>query len=68
MVLEWVVLVKIAGWTPRLAFYRLLPGGLMIVALRGALTGAGWQWTALPLLLSFPAHLADLAATRSRKD
>lgn len=33
---------------------------LMMLALRGALTGAGWPWIALPLVLSFPLHLADL--------
>ena len=37
----------------------LLPAVLMIVALRGALTGAAWPWIALPLALSFPVHLAD---------
>lgn len=38
----------------------LLPAGLMILALRGALTGAVWPWIALPLALSFPVHLADV--------
>lgn len=33
---------------------------LMMLALRSALTGAAWPWIALPLLLSFPLHLADL--------
>lgn len=67
LVLEWIVLVALMGWNKRLALHRLLPGALMILALRGALTGAEWQWIALPLLLSFPAHLADLAATQRRK-
>lgn len=66
MILEWIGLVALAGWGKRAALLRLLPGALMIMALRGALTGEGWQWIALPLLLSFPAHLADLAATRKR--
>lgn len=39
---------------------RLMPGGLMMVALRAALTGQSWFWIALPLTLSFPFHLADL--------
>ena len=38
----------------------LLPGALMIVALRLALTGAHWAAVAVPLALSFPVHLADL--------
>lgn len=44
----------------------LLPAALMILALRGALTGAAWPWIALPLALSFPVHLAD--AVRRRGD
>lgn len=67
MLLEWTVLVTLGGWDKRLALYRLLPGALMILALRGALTGAEWHWIALPLLLSFAAHLADLAATERRR-
>jgi hypothetical protein len=43
---------------------RLGPGVLMLVALRAALVGLDWRWVALPLLLSFPVHLADLARTR----
>lgn len=43
----------------------LLPGTLMMVGLRSALIGADWPWIALPLALSFPAHLADLAARKS---
>lgn len=39
---------------------RLMPGALMMVALRAALTGQGWVWIALPLTMSFPFHLADL--------
>ena len=43
---------------------RLAPGILMLIALRNALTGLDWRWIALPLLASFPVHLADLARTR----
>jgi len=39
----------------------LLPAAMMMVALRGALTGAGWLWIALPLVAAFPLHLVDLA-------
>ena len=48
------------GWNPIDAVLRLAPGALMLVALRSALTGQEWYWIALPLALSFPAHLADL--------
>ena len=37
-----------------------LPGALIVVALRGALLGAGWPAIALPLALSWPAHLWDM--------
>lgn len=37
-----------------------LPGALILLAVRAALTGAGWPWVALALAASFPAHLADL--------
>ena len=39
---------------------RLMPGLLMMLALRAALTGQSWVWIAVPLTLSFPFHLADL--------
>jgi len=54
------VLIRIAGWPFADALLRLLPGALMIIALRFALTGADWKWIALVLALSFPAHIADL--------
>lgn len=38
----------------------LLPGALMMLALRAALVGAPWPWIALSLAASFPVHLADL--------
>ena len=49
------------GWRATDALLRLTPGALMLIALRGALTGLDWPWIALPLALSFPVHLADLA-------
>lgn len=36
------------------------PAVFIVLALRGALTGATWLLIALPLLLSFPVHIADL--------
>ena len=36
------------------------PAVLIVFALRGALTGTDWPLIALPLMLSFPVHLADL--------
>ena len=62
-----VVLVVEAVWLiargrePLGVALLLLPAALMILGLRGALTGAAWPWIALPLALSFPVHLADMA-------
>ena len=64
--IELVWLVARGGWPATDALLRLAPGALMLVALRAALTGADWRWIALPLLLSFPVHLADLARGRTR--
>lgn len=37
-----------------------LPGAFLVLAVRAALTGADWRWTAFWLAAAFPAHLADL--------
>lgn len=62
--IEFCWLVARGGWRVETALLRLAPGALMLVALRAALTGLDWRWIALPLLLSFPVHLADLARRR----
>jgi uncharacterized membrane protein YjjP (DUF1212 family) len=60
---EAFVYAVIRRWSPG-AMMRFavaaLPGIFLLLALREALTGAGWSWIALWLALSFPAHLADL--------
>jgi hypothetical protein len=38
----------------------VLPGLLIVLGLRAALTGASWPWIAAPLALAFPVHLLDL--------
>ena len=63
---ELLGLISIAKWSPLAAILRLAPGALMLLAVRNALTGAHWTWVALPLLLSFPVHVADLARTSRR--
>jgi hypothetical protein len=64
MVVELVVLL----WRRRRAridvFLALAPGACLLIALRAALTGAGWMWIAAFVALSLPAHLADLARRR----
>jgi len=46
-------------------FLALMPGVLLLVALRFALTGAEWQWIALAVAASFPFHIADLVRRQS---
>ena len=60
MLLELGWLVRGRGWRVGPALLRLGPGALMVVGLRAALAGSAWPVVALPLLLSFPVHLADL--------
>jgi hypothetical protein len=40
------------------------PGICLLLALRMALTGAGWIWIAVFLAASFPFHIADLVRRR----
>lgn len=59
MLIEWVVLLvrrqKIIPTT-----LALLPGALILLALRAALTQAPWPWIAAALAASLPVHLLDL--------
>lgn len=50
------------GHPPRAVVAMLLPAALILLGLRAALTGMAWPWVAIPLALSFPVHLFDLAA------
>lgn len=56
---EFVWLVVRGGKALDVAL-ALGPAVLIILALRGALTGAQWPLIALPLAASFPVHIADL--------
>jgi hypothetical protein len=38
----------------------LAPGAFLLLAVRAALTGAGWTWVAVFLAASHPFNLADL--------
>lgn len=66
LAVELVVLLR-RGWSPGDALAMLLPAALMLLGLRAALTGAAWPWIALPLALSLPVHLLDLARRQARK-
>lgn len=50
-----------SGWPLGRLLPMLLPAAFIVLGLRGALVGAPWPWIALPLALSFPVHLLDVA-------
>lgn len=56
----WLKLAK--GWTVPRILGLIGPAVFIILALRAALVGAGWEWVALLLALSLPLHLMDLRA------
>ncbi|CCG06676.1 hypothetical protein [Pararhodospirillum photometricum] len=65
MVVEGWVLVLLhrrsGGGLPPLGIVTLLlPGALLLAAVRAALVGAPWILVAFILLLSFVAHIADV--------
>jgi hypothetical protein len=65
-----VVLAFIAIEIPWLIYARrqsstsvllmILPGAMMVLAVRAAITGMAWPWVALALTASLPLHLADV--------
>jgi hypothetical protein len=44
--------------------FALLPGAMLLLALRGALVHSSWMWIALCLVISLFLHLADLNRRR----
>lgn len=48
------------GLRLRTVIGQLSAGVFLLLAVRCALTGAAWYWTALFLTASLPAHLVDL--------
>ena len=55
------------GVSPRSLVVNIAAGASLMLALRAALTGAGWQWVAAWLVASLVFHLADLAARWTRR-
>ena len=65
VVVEWLALgtwrrIRGTGLGFLGATMMLVPGTLLMLALRGALTGASWQWIAAVLVASLFAHLTDM--------
>jgi hypothetical protein len=63
MAIEAIVLIMMKRRAVTVVL-TILPGAVMMMALRAAITGAGWQWVAMWLTVSLPLHLADLRHRR----
>jgi hypothetical protein len=71
ILIEFAVLVALRRRHLRRAavdiFFALMPGAMLLLALRFALVGAGWPFIAIAIAGSFPFHLIDLGRrARSR--
>ena len=52
--------LKTRGWRWSRIVGLIGPAVFIVLALRAALVGAGWEWVAVLLALSLPLHLIDL--------
>ncbi len=60
MLVEAIFLIARRRSAAATIILALLPGAIILLGVRAALTGAGWPWVALALAASLPVHLADL--------
>ncbi|WP_298301247.1 hypothetical protein [uncultured Erythrobacter sp.] len=60
--------LKVRGWSIAKIIGLVGPAVFIVLALRAALVGAGWEWVAILLALSFPLHLLDLRERLADKD
>ncbi|MEM9501277.1 MAG: hypothetical protein AAF941_05470 [Pseudomonadota bacterium] len=60
LAIEAVWLKLVMGWGGARIIGLVGPAVFIILALRAALVGAGWEWVAMLLALSLPLHLIDL--------
>ena len=56
------VWLKMRGWRWARLVGLIGPAVCIVLALRAALVGAGWEWVAVLLALSLPFHALDLRA------
>lgn len=60
--------LKTRGWGLAKIIGLVGPAVFIVLALRAALVGAGWEWVAVLLALSLPLHLMDLRTRLSAGD
>jgi hypothetical protein len=59
--------LKMRGWGWAKIAGLVGPAVFIVLALRAALVGAGWEWVAVLLACSLPLHLMDLKGRLSGK-
>ena len=59
--------LKTRGWRWSRIVGLIGPAVFIVLALRAALIGAGWEWVAVLLALSLPLHLIDLRTRLSEE-
>ncbi len=64
MLLETLILIVRRRSGPLPILLAMLPGMLILLALRFTITGAPWPFVAALLLASWPIHLADIRQRR----
>lgn len=67
LALEAVWLRFAKHWSAARILGLIGPAVFIVLALRAALVGAGWEWVAVLLALSLPLHLMDLRVRFSGK-
>ena len=64
MVIEILYLIRRKRTDPLSVILAVLPGMLILLAMRLAITGAPWPAVAALLLTSWPVHIADIKRRR----
>lgn len=59
--------LRLRGWSWTRIAGLIGPAVFIVLALRAALVGAGWEWVAVLLACSLPLHLMDLRGRLSGK-
>lgn len=67
LVIEGAWLKLARGWSWMSIAGLIGPAVFIVLALRAALVGAGWEWVAALLALSLPLHLMDLRGRLANK-
>ena len=67
VLLAEAIWLKTRGWSLARIAGLIGPAVFIVLALRAALVGAGWEWVAVLLALSLPLHVMDLRGRMAEK-